>query len=195
MVLIVLRHGQSTFNKANILAGWKDVPLTEFGKKEAVDAANKLHKYNFDYVFTSDLKRTKDTCSIVKSTLNQNFMIKSSSALKERNYGELTGQNREQLKNLFTPEQVSIWRRSYSERPPNGESLDDVKNRCGNYFDKNILPLLNQNKNILIISHSNTLRSLFVHLNIIDKKSIELFEISNCEPIFVDIKNKKFWYE
>jgi 2,3-bisphosphoglycerate-dependent phosphoglycerate mutase len=195
MVLIVLRHGQSTFNKANILAGWKDVPLTEFGKKEAIDAANKLHKYNFDYVFTSDLKRTKDTCSIVKSTLNQNFMIKSSSALKERNYGELTGQNREQLKNLFTPEQVSIWRRSYSEKPPNGESLDDVKNRCGSYFDKNILPLLNQNKNILIISHSNTLRSLFVHLNIIDKKSIELFEISNCEPIFVDIKNKKFWYE
>ena len=195
MVLIVLRHGQSTFNKANILAGWKDVPLTEFGKKEATDAANKLHKYNFDYVFTSDLKRTKDTCSIVKSTLNQNFMIKSSSALKERNYGELTGQNREQLKNLFTPEQVSIWRRSYSERPPNGESLDDVKNRCGSYFDKNILPLLDQNKNILIISHSNTLRSLFVHLNIIDKKSIELFEISNCEPIFVDIKNKKFWYE
>lgn len=195
MVLIVLRHGQSTFNKANILAGWKDVPLTEFGKKEAIDAANKLHKYNFDYVFTSDLKRTKDTCSIVKSTLNQNFMIKSSSALKERNYGELTGQNREQLKNLFTPEQVSIWRRSYYEKPPNGESLDDVKNRCGSYFDKNILPLLDQNKNILIISHSNTLRSLFVHLNIIDKKSIELFEISNCEPIFVDIKNKKFWYE
>ena len=177
------------------MAGWRDVPLTEFGKKEASNAANKLNKYNFDYVFTSDLKRTKDTCSIIKSILKQNFMIKSSPALKERNYGELTGQNREQLKNLFTPEQVAIWRRSYFETPPNGESLNDVKNRCGSYFDKNILPLLNQNKNILIISHSNTLRSLFVHLNIIDKKSIELFEISNCEPIFVDIKNKKFWYE
>jgi 2,3-bisphosphoglycerate-dependent phosphoglycerate mutase len=195
MVLIVLRHGQSTFNKANILAGWRDVPLTEFGKKEASNAANKLNKYNFDYVFTSDLQRTKDTCSIIQSALNQSFIIKSSPALKERNYGELTGQNREQLKNLFTPEQVAIWRRSYFENPPNGESLDDVKNRCGKYFDKNILPLLNQNKNILIISHSNTLRSLFVHLNIIDKKSIELFEISNCDPIFVDIKNRKFWYE
>jgi 2,3-bisphosphoglycerate-dependent phosphoglycerate mutase len=86
MVFIVLRHGQSIWNKCNILAGWNDVPLTQLGKNEARGAGNILKKYKFDYVFTSDLQRTIETCDIIKNELNQDFPIISSCDLKERNY-------------------------------------------------------------------------------------------------------------
>jgi 2,3-bisphosphoglycerate-dependent phosphoglycerate mutase len=195
MVFILLRHGQSIWNKCNILAGWNNIPLTQLGRNEARNAGIILKKYNFDYIFTSDLERAIETSDIVKNELKQNFCTKSSPDLKERNYGILAGKTKDDLENLFGKEQVKRWRRSYWGRPPEGENLDDVKNRFGLYYDKNIKPLVEDNKNVLVISHSNSIRALFVHLGLKNEKTIEDFEIDNCNPINIDIKNKKFWYE
>ena len=87
------------------------------------------------------------------------------------------------------------WKKSYWGRPPEGENLDDVKYRIGNYYEKNILPLINSNKNILLISHSNTLRAFFVHLKIKNEYDIENFKINNCVPINININDKNFYYE
>lgn len=194
MVFIILRHGQSVWNKCNILAGWNNIPLTQLGRNEARESGLILKKYKFDYVFTSDLKRAIETTEIIKNELKQDFYIESSKELKERNYGILAGKTKEDLENLFGDKQVKKWRRTYWGRPPEGENLNDVKNRFGLYFDYNIKPLIENNKNILIISHSNSLRALFVHLDIKNENTIEDFEIDNCIPIQIDIKSKKYWY-
>ena len=195
MVFIVLRHGQSIWNKCNILAGWNNIPLTQLGRNEAREAGILLKKYKFDYVFTSDLQRTIETCDIIKNELNQDFIIKSSSDLKERNYGILSGKTKEDLEFLFGNEQVQKWRRSYWGKPPEGENLDDVKNRVGLYYDNNIKPLLLDNKNVLMISHSNSIRAFLVYLNIKNENTIENFELKNCVPIQIDITNKNYFYE
>ena len=195
MVFIVLRHGQSIWNKCNILSGWYNIPLTQFGRDESREAGIILKKYKFDYVFTSDLQRTIETCDIIKRELNQNFLIKSASELKEKNYGRLEGKTKKELEILYGNEQVKIWRRTYWGRPPYGENLDDVKNRVGLYYNINIKPLLEDNKNVLMISHSNSIRAFLVYLNIKNLHTIEDFELQHCVPMQIDIKNKKFWYE
>jgi len=195
MVFIVLRHGQSTWNNVNKLAGWTDVPLSFFGKKDAYFAAHMLNKYKFNNVYTSDLIRTKETCSIIQNILKQDFTIESSPDLKERDYGVLTGKYRNELINEFSEADINWWRRSYFGRPPGGENLEDVKKRIGSYYDKNIYPVLKENKNVLVISHSNSLRALFVHLGLKDKDTIEDFEIDNCIPINIDINNKSFYFD
>lgn len=186
MVLIFLQHGKTTFNIPSIL---KNSGLTNEGKLEVVKVSEILKKYKFDYVFTSELKSTKETCEIIKKELNQDFSIISSNKLNERNYGYLSGHNNRELENIYSKENVYKWTKTYYGLPPNGESLHDVKNRCGDYFDENILSL--SDKNILFISHNDVLKSLFVHLELEDKFNIENFVLSS-EPIIIDIKNKRF---
>jgi 2,3-bisphosphoglycerate-dependent phosphoglycerate mutase len=195
MVFIILRHGETIYNKQNILSGKRDIELTEKGIKDTIKVCDLLKKYNFDYIFTSELKRTKESATIIKKELNQNCIIKSSMLLNEKNYGYLTGRNIYELENVYTPENIKKWRRSYYTKAPGGESLQDVHNRCGDYFDTFIKPLLKENKNVLMVGHSNILRSLFVHLQLKNSFTIEDFEIKNCCPINIDIKNKKYYYE
>ena len=195
MVFIVLRHGQSIWNKQNVLAGWTNVPLNSIGRHEAKEAGIMLKKYEFDYVFTSTLDRTIETANIMQKEFSYKFRIASSDALKERDYGALTGKNKNDLKQIYTPEQIFSWRSTYYGRPPNGENLHDVKLRVGKYFDNKIYPLIQNNNHVLLISHSNSLRSLFVHLQLKNAKTIEQFEITNCIPIRIDVDNKLFWYE
>jgi 2,3-bisphosphoglycerate-dependent phosphoglycerate mutase len=195
MVFIVLRHGQSIWNKANILTGWTDIPLSSQGMIESIQAANILKKYEFDYVFTSDLLRTIETCSIIKNILNQNFIIETSPDLKERDYGLVTGKKKDELIKEFTDEDIQKWRSSYYGRPPGGENLHDVRKRIGNYYDKSIFPILKEDKNVLVISHSNSLRALFVHLGLKNETNVEDFLIDNCIPININIINKEFHYE
>lgn len=195
MVVFVLRHGQTMLNKKNIISSnKKDIELNNEGRLEVIKASEILKKYNFDYVFTSDLIRTKETSEILQKELNQDFCIISTNKLNERNYGYLTGRNRNELENIYSKENIYKWTKTYEGIPPNGESMRDLKNRCGNYFDQNIIPLILKNKNILIISHNSVLKSLFIHLNLKDEKNIETFEIS-CIPIKIDIKNKSYSYE
>ena len=194
MVLILLRHGQSVWNRANILTGWTDVMLSSDGTYEAIKAASLVKNFNFDYIFASDLIRTIDTATIIKNELKLNTHIETSSALKERDYGLLTGYEKNELSKFYSKEDTYNWKNTYYGRPPNGENLEDVQKRFGNYFDNNIKSLLDDKKNILIVSHSNSLRAFFVHLGLKNERTIENFEIQNCIPIIVNIYKKSFTY-
>ncbi|MEI7489587.1 MAG: 2,3-bisphosphoglycerate-dependent phosphoglycerate mutase, partial [Chryseobacterium sp.] len=198
MVFIVLRHGESLWNKENKFTGWIDIELSKNGEQEAIVAGNKLKKYNFDNVITSDLKRAKKTALLLikdKSIeLNNKIRFTISPAVKERNYGDLTGIVKSELKEKYGEEQMRVWRRSYYERPPGGENLEDVQHRIGPFFDDFILPLLKDDKNVILVSHGNALRALFVHLGFKNENTIEHFEFANATPISIDVFNKSYYY-
>lgn len=179
---------------AGILAGSTNVPLSSYGIKEAKFASYILNPFHFNYVFTSDLQRTTQTYEIIRRNMYYNPILCSSKELNERDYGSLTGIKKDDLKNIYSEKDFYKWRHTYYGRPPNGENLDDVRKRIGHYYNCKIEPLLKQKQNVLVISHSNSLRALFVHIGLKNEETIEHFEINNCVPISIDINNKKFWY-
>jgi len=193
-----MRHGESLWNKENKFTGWTDIGLSEKGEKEAVTAGEKLKKINFDHIICSDLIRTKQTADLViknKPDLdNKNIVFTTSPEVKERDYGDLTGIVKSDLMEKYGETQIQIWRRSYYQRPPNGENLEDVKNRIGPFFDEFILPILKDNKNVLLVSHGNALRALFVHLGFKDEKSIEHFELATATPICINVFENDYYY-
>jgi enolase len=197
MVLIVLRHGESVWNKENKFTGFIDVELSDTGIKEATDAGHLLKNYHFNWIYTSALKRSIQTAHQIVSTigLNQHGFF-SSKFLNERNYGEFTGRNKDGIKSIYGSDKLHEIRRSYWSRPPGGENLDDVKKRVGTYFDNQIIPSLNDDvvNNVLIVAHGNSLRALFVHLGIFNETTIQDFEIPTAVPILIDIENKTFSY-
>ena len=197
MVLIVLRHGESVWNKENRFTGLTDVALSENGQKEANETASILSGVPIHTIFCSTLKRTIETAEIVlaKQITCTDIPLIQDSSLCERDYGDLTGKNKTELAELYGETLVKSWRRSYLNGPPNGENLDDVRRRAGLYYDNEISPLLKEDKNVLIVSHGNTLRALFVHLGIKDEQTIESFEIPTGVPIQVDVLNKQFRFE
>ena len=163
--ILLIRHGQSEWNKLNLFTGFKNVELSEQGIEEANKAGQNFKKLNlkFDLVFTSELKRAQDTAKIILENLDQLDDLNSKSKiiesfnLNERDYGDLTGLDKKETAEKFGDEQVHKWRRGYSDQPPNGESLEDVVNRVKTYFDSDILPSINnsENNNILIAAHGN----------------------------------------
>lgn len=196
MVLILLRHGESIYNKKNIVAGsTKDIPLTYEGKNEAYKVAKLLNKYNFDYIFTSKLIRAIDTCNIINGELNCNPEIVYSNKLNERNFGYLTGHSKNELENIYSEDNVYKWLNTYDGIPPNGESIHQLRLSIGEYFDNTIKPHILNNKNILVITHSSPLKALFVHLKLKDKNQIEKFRVPNCTPMNIDIINNNYYFE
>ena len=197
-MFIVLRHGESVWNKENKFTGWVDVGLSEKGEQEALAAGDKLQNYNFDNIIFSDLKRTRKTASLIIKNRplpeKEKIIYTVSPEVKERSYGDLAGIVKSELKEKYGEEQMRIWRRSYYECPPGGESLENVKNRIGPFFDNFIMPLLKENKNVLLISHGNALRALFVHLGFKDEKSVEHFELATATPISIDVFKKDYHY-
>ena len=193
MQFVLLRHGRSSWNKLNKFTGWYDVPLCDIGIKEASQAGQLIQKLNidFDYAFSSNLIRTSHTLSYIHKCVPIKQMIYNN-AIQERDYGDLTGKNKEQILDEYGCVKLHKWRRGYYDKPPNGESLDDVVKRSGHYFDNEICPLINDNKNVLVVSHGNTIRALFVHWGIYDPLNIELCEIPTGRPFLIDIKKKKF---
>ena len=198
MVLIVLRHGESEWNKENKFTGWTDVGLSYNGMEEAVRAGDLISQYNIDYVCVSTLKRAVNTFSALSDKLqpsnNGTLTIYYMDELKERDYGDLTGKNKDELKEMYGAEMVQKWRRSYYETPPNGENLEQVAHRAGVCFDKDIRPLLQQDKNVLIVSHGNTIRALFVHLGFYTPENVESFEVATGKPLYIDLKTNSFGY-
>lgn len=194
MVLAILRHGQSVWNRENKFTGFIDVQLSNKGKEEAKYAGKLLHNINFDYIFSSDLVRTIETAEIVAKETNYKNAIHHISDFKERDYGDLTGKNKTELGITYGSDQVKTWRRSYYTGPPNGENLDDVVKRVGRGYEQNIKELLQKNKNVLIVAHGNSLRALFVLLGIKTPDEIEHFEISTGIPIKLDVKARDFSY-
>ena len=187
MSLILFRHGETLWNKIKILTGFRDISMNQEGIIQVKNACDRLKKYNFDIVFTSNQKRALESCDIIEQQLNKKFKIIKTDALKERNYGIFTGRYKEELEKLYTKNGLLQLKKSYHYRPVFGESLSDVKIRAGNYFDYFIYPCLQQNKNVLLVSHSNTIRALLVHLKIHDTKSIENIKIPNAFPIQIKI--------
>ena len=192
--LVLVRHGQSAWNQKNLFTGWKDPELTELGKEEAFKAGQHIKKQNikFNLLFTSALKRAQDTASIILEVIEEsNINIFKNEALNERDYGDLTGLNKDMARQEFGEEQVQIWRRSYSDGPPNGESLEDTYNRVIPYFKNEIMPALQKNKNVIISAHGNSLRALVKFIEEISKEEIVKLEIATGEPIFYEFNENK----
>ena len=190
--LVLVRHGQSIWNEKNLFTGWRDVGLTDKGVEEAKKAGLLLKEanVNFDVMFTSSLERAKKSGYIILSCLDQRIIeVVSDSALNERDYGELTGMNKDEARKNFGESQVQIWRRSYDMPPPGGESLKNTFERVLPYFNKYIHPRLSNGESILITAHGNSLRSLVKHLEEISEEKIVKLEIATGEPIFYEFIN------
>ena len=195
MVLIVVRHGESEWNKLNQFTGTTDVSLSENGITEAKIAGKMLKNYKFDFVFTSQLNRTFETSKIIMDqSIHEKITPVMLVDLQERDYGHITGKNKTELEHVYGKDQIMIWRRSYHNGPPGGESLHDVKLRVGKTYNYNIQKFVEEGKNILIVAHGNSLRALFVHLRIKSSYDIEKFEISTGVPIIIDTINKDYEY-
>jgi len=191
--LILLRHGESEWNKLNLFTGWEDVSLTDQGKIEAKLAAFAIQnlKVDINHAYTSALKRASNTLEIVLYILKKDIPIISDQALNERNYGSLTGMNKDDARNKWGDEQVKLWRRSYDIAPENGESLKDTCNRTIPYFKKNILPKLHAGKNVIITAHGNSLRSIIMRVEELNENEIVNVEITTGIPIVYEYENKK----
>jgi 2,3-bisphosphoglycerate-dependent phosphoglycerate mutase len=164
--LLMMRHGQSSYNLENRFTGVVDVPLSSHGIEEAQAAAQKLKDYHIDIAFTSTLIRAIDTLHIVLDKLkDRETPIIKSEALNERNYGELQGLNKADTMVKYGEEQVNLWRRGYTERPPGGESLKDTEARVMPYFNETIREKLKQGLNVLIVAHGNSLRAIVKNLD------------------------------
>ena len=190
--LIILRHGESEWNKLNLFTGWEDVSLTDQGKIEAKLAAFAIQnlKVDVNHAYTSALKRAKDTLEIVLYILKKDIPIISDQALNERNYGSLTGMNKDEARNKWGDEQVKLWRRSYDVAPENGESLKDTCERTIPYFKKNILPKLYDGENVIITAHGNSLRSIIMYVEELSEEEIISVEITTGIPIVYEYENK-----
>ncbi len=185
-MLVLVRHGQSEWNAQNLFTGWRDPNLTAQGIAEAVATGQKLKAQNitFDLAFTSALIRAQKTCEIILTQMEQTHIptIKHL-ALNERDYGQLTGLNKDEARKKFGDAQVHQWRRSYDQPPPEGESLKDTAARVVPYYQKEIEPLARQGKNILIAAHGNSLRALVMFLENLTPEEIIQKEIATGEPL------------
>jgi len=181
--LVLVRHGQSTWNLENRFTGETDIPLTDLGRDEARAAGVKLRDIPFAQGFTSVLQRAIDTMTLILEEAHQpQLPVTRNRALNERNYGRLQGLNKKEVAKEYGDEQVAIWRRSFATRPPGGESLADTKARVVPYFDMAVEPLLLQGQNILIVAHGNSLRALIMYLEKIGEEAIADFDLPTGIP-------------
>jgi bisphosphoglycerate-dependent phosphoglycerate mutase len=177
MTLILVRHGESIWNKQNKFAGWTDIELSELGIQQAIKLGEKLKTHCFDYIISSDLKRATSTISYAMKTK----AYITSCMLRERNYGILTGLTKEEIKEKY---ETDIW----DKKIPNGESPEEVYKRVKRYIEDVLMPLLKEKRNILLVAHDNVLRVFFVYFNVYTKDTINSICIPNATPfeIIVD---------
>ena len=189
--LVLLRHGESQWNKENRFTGFTDVDLNDTGVAEAKRAGGLLKAIKFDKVYTSTLKRAYRTAELVLAEAGQNIALIKHDDLRERDYGDLTGLNKDETRKKFGEEQVHIWRRSYDVPPPGGESLKDVVARVKPYFEKHILPDLKAGKNVLMAAHGNTLRAMLIILGQNTPEDINTAEIATGVPAVFEYEGGK----
>ena len=151
--LVLIRHGESQWNKENRFTGWVDIPLSENGREEARKAGEKLKGMKFDKGYTSVLQRATETYDIAVKVAGIDIPLEKDKALNERMYGDLQGLNKDECRKKFGEEQVHLWRRSYDIPPPNGESLKDTADRTLPYYKLKIEPELKAGDNILVVAH------------------------------------------
>ena len=193
--LVLLRHGQSQWNLENRFTGFKDVGLSDLGRQEAGAAGEKIKAagIGFDQVFTSTLERANKTARLALEKAGQGDLIASMAAhddLRERDYGDLTGLDKDETREKYGAEQVHIWRRSYDVRPPGGECLQDVvENRVRPYFEAEIKPLVDAGKNILVAAHGNSLRAMLIILGAETPETINDAEFPTGVPLVFEMEN------
>ncbi len=206
--LILVRHGQSQWNKERRFTGWADIDLTNQGKSQAKYAGELIKKLNIDFhtCFTSNLKRAINSLDIILESLNNKKVeIIRTELLNERHYGGLTGLNKDETIKKYGEKQVKIWRRSFDIPPPKMESIHPYKNKIKSdilseslkdtfervipFFEENIKPLLLSKKNILIVFHGNSCRALLMKIFNISKKKITEFEIPTGNPLLIRFEN------
>lgn len=218
--LIMMRHGQSAWNKLNLFTGWVDVPLSTEGIEEAFAAGRKIKDIPIDVIITTTLMRAQMTAMLAmslhssgktpvilhpeNSKLEAWGTIYSKEAkqhiipvitcweLNERMYGELQGLNKAETAAKFGADQVKIWRRSYDTAPPNGESLKMTAERSIPYFKSRVLPHLEQGKNVFISAHGNSLRSIIMYLDRLTTDEVLHLELATGEPIIYNFNNGSF---
>ena len=186
MTWFFVRHGQSIYNLENKFTGWHDPSLSELGKKQALETAKKLSKYDIDVIYSSALLRSKETAEIIiRNHPGSTKDIISDQLLNERNYGNWSGKNKEEVKNEIGEDNFLKVRRGWNTPPENGESLEDTANRVKQWV-KELEKLYSKNKNILIVSHGNTIRAISVILGINTKENIHKFELQTGEIFIVE---------
>jgi 2,3-bisphosphoglycerate-dependent phosphoglycerate mutase len=218
--LILMRHGQSKWNKMNLFTGWVDVPLSVEGIREAFEGGEKIKDIPIDIIITTTLVRAQMTAFIAMSVhssgkvpvvlhpgegkLEEWAKIHSPEAeaqtipvircweLNERMYGELQGMNKAEMANQFGPEQIKIWRRSFDVPPPEGESLKMTAARSIPYFKDKLMPLIHKGKNVFISAHGNSLRSIIMYLDGLSEAEVLELEIPTGQPIIYSFHNNQF---
>lgn len=214
--LILVRHGESRWNLTNRFTGWVDVPLSEKGVEEAVITAKRLKRFRVHKAFTSKLERARQTLTIILSqqkltgiflhhderrenwysckyhSASTDILTHTTRQLNERYYGSLQGQNKDAVRRKYGKEKVLAWRRGYSVRPPNGESIEDVYRRTIPYFTKKILPHLKEGKNVLIVSHGNVMRTILKHIDDIPAAYLPHLDLPSGKPIIYHYGKKGF---
>lgn len=184
--LVLVRHGQSEWNKKNLFTGWKDPELTNKGIEEAIKAGKNLKTKNikFDIMFTSDLLRAQETGRLILEHMDQSdIQVIKNQCLNERNYGDLAGLNKDDAREKWGEEQVHVWRRSFDVPPPGGESLKDTAERVLPYFHSEIFPKVEDGLDVLIAAHGNSLRALVMELEEINSDEIVKLEIATGDPL------------
>jgi 2,3-bisphosphoglycerate-dependent phosphoglycerate mutase len=218
--LILIRHGESLWNQKNLFTGCVDVPLSQQGVKEALEAGKRIRDIPVDMIFTSDLIRAQMTAmlamtqhrkqkvptvlhnesdrAIVWSTIfsedtqEETIPVVIAWELNERMYGELQGLNKQETADKYGADQVKVWRRSYDVPPPNGESLAMCAERAVAYFKEYVEPQLNSGKNVLISAHGNSLRSIIMYLDKLTSQEVIELELSTGIPMLYGFKEGKF---
>lgn len=208
--LVIVRHGESVWNRENLFTGWHDVDLTERGRLEGKNAGELLKEdgFKFDIVYSSLLKRAIKTAWIILEEMDQVWIpIHMTWRLNERHYGALEGLSKTDQAIKYGEDQVQKWRRSYDVRPPqvnqgdprhprhnprysnialdelpSGESLKDVVERFVPYWEEEIVPQLKEGKNVLIVAHGNSLRALVKHLEKISDEEIVIMNLPTGMP-------------
>jgi len=219
-MLILLRHGQSVWNKENLFTGWVDIPMSEEGVREARAAGEKIKDIPIDAIYTSTLIRAQMTIPFAlynhssgkipvflhpgqgkleswghvysEETKKDLIPVYQAWELNERMYGHLQGLNKGETAEKFGAEQVHLWRRSFDVKPPEGESLAMTAARTLPYFQKEIVPHLQKGETVLIAAHGNSLRSIVMHIEGLSKEEVVAFEYPTGEPRIYSYKNGRY---
>jgi 2,3-bisphosphoglycerate-dependent phosphoglycerate mutase len=185
--LILVRHGQSLWNLEDRFTGWVDVPLTPLGEQEALNAGTKLKGMQIDVAYTSTLQRAQHTLKNILITMEVEVPTIRDEALNERHYGDLQGLNKARTAEKFGADQVKIWRRSFDVPPPNGESLKDTAARTLPFFDRCILGDIAQGKNVLVVAHGNSNRSIVMQLDQLTREQVLELNLGTAIPVVYDL--------
>lgn len=186
--LALVRHGQSLWNLQNRFTGWVDVPLTEQGREEALAAGRALRGIAFDVAYTSALRRAQDTLDLVMEAAELDVPVIRDAALNERDYGDLAGLDKAETAARYGAEQVHVWRRSFDVAPPGGESLADTAARTLPFFERAILGDLRHGRDVLVVAHGNSNRSIVMRLDGLGPDEVVAVELATGVPLLYDVE-------